>query len=301
MTPAEMAAALEDTGRYRVFDVYRQTDGYGDLPPDATVCRLLYVDTETTGLEHDAEIIELAAVQVEYDPSTGRLGRILAARSWLEQPAGGAEVPAEVTALTGITTDMVAGQRIDDAAVLDLLAASNLVVSHNASFDRPKLEARLPAFAARPWACTAAEIDWKAEGIGSAKLDYVAFRMGFIFAGAHRGEVDCLAGVEVLSRTLPVTGTLAMASLLARARTPTSRVWAIGSPFDAKDALKRRGYRWNDGSIPGSARAWFRDLQEDSADAELAWLKANAGCTGVPVRLTARDRHAARAMLIPYG
>jgi DNA polymerase III epsilon subunit-like protein len=84
MTPAEMAAALEETGRYRVFDVYRQTDGYGDLPPAATVGRLLYIDMETTGLEHDAEIIQLAAVQVEYDEATGRLGRILAAHSWLE-------------------------------------------------------------------------------------------------------------------------------------------------------------------------------------------------------------------------
>jgi DNA polymerase-3 subunit epsilon len=224
---------------------------------------------------------------------------VLAAHAWLEQPASGAEVPAEVTTLTGITCEMVAGQRIDDAAVLELLADSNLVISHNASFDRPKLEARLPAFAVRPWACTATEIDWKAEGIGSAKLDYVAFRMGFIFAGAHRGEIDCLAGVEVLSRTLPVSGALAMSSLLARARLATSRVWAIGSPFDAKDALRRRGYRWSDGSIPGSARAWYRDVPATEAEAELEWLQAMVGCPCVSVRLTARDRHAGRVMLVP--
>jgi DNA polymerase-3 subunit epsilon len=171
--------------------------------------------------------------------------------------------------------------------------------THNASFDRPKLEARLPAFAASPWACSATEIGWKAEGIGSAKLDYIAFRMGFIFAGAHRGEVDCLPGVEVLSRTLPVSGVLAMSSLLARAGLATSRVWAIGSAFDAKDALKRRGYRWSDGSVPGSARAWYRDVPATEVEAELEWLKAMAGCPSVWVRLTAGDRHAGRTMLVP--
>ena len=63
-------------------------------------------------------------------------------------------MPVEVTALTGITNEMLTGQRIDDPAVLDLLSSSHLVISHNAAFDRPKLETRLPAFAGKPWACT---------------------------------------------------------------------------------------------------------------------------------------------------
>jgi DNA polymerase III subunit epsilon len=211
----------------------------------------------------------------------------------------GKPVPVEVTTLTGLTKDMLTGQRIDDPAVLDLLSSSHLVISHNAAFDRPKLETRLPAFARKPWACTVADLDWQAEGIATARLDYVAFRLGFMFGGAHRGEIDCLAGVEVLSRTLPVSGALAMSSLLARARLATSRVWAIGSPFDAKDALRRLEYRWSDGSIPASTRAWYRDVPATEAEAELEWLQAMAGCPGVSVRLTARDRHAGRAMLVP--
>src|SRR3954466_194070 len=111
LTTADMIEALEETGRYRVLDIYRQTDGYHDLSGLPTVRRALYIDTETTGLEHDADIIELAAgqggerdgdimergaVQVEYDPATGRLGRILGSHSWLEQPGSGKPVPVAV-------------------------------------------------------------------------------------------------------------------------------------------------------------------------------------------------------------
>src|SRR3954471_23109711 len=98
LTTADMIEALDETGRYRVLDIYRQTDGYHDLSGLPTVRRALYVDTETTGLEHDADIIELAAVQVEYDPATGRLGRILGSHSWLQQPGRRQAGPAAVAA-----------------------------------------------------------------------------------------------------------------------------------------------------------------------------------------------------------
>src|SRR3954469_4216568 len=107
LTTADMIEALEETGRYRVLDIYRQTDGYHDLSGLPTVCRALYIDTETTGLEHDADIIELAAVQVEYDPATGRLGRILGSHSWLGRPGGGDAVAGAGAALTRPPRDML--------------------------------------------------------------------------------------------------------------------------------------------------------------------------------------------------
>jgi DNA polymerase-3 subunit epsilon len=40
----------------------------------------------------------------------------------------------------------------------------------------------------------------------------------------------------------------ALAVLLEQARKKKMRIWAEQSPFDLKDVLKRRGYRWCDGS-----------------------------------------------------
>jgi hypothetical protein len=37
-------------------------------------------------------------------------------------------------------------------------------------------------------------------------------------------------------------------TLRAQARKKTMRIWVEQSPFDLKDTLKRRGYRWSDGS-----------------------------------------------------
>ena len=47
---------------------------------------------------------------------------------------------------------------------------------------------------------------------------------------------------------LPTTGSPTLALLLETARKPTLRVGAEQTPFELKDSLKRRGYRWNDGS-----------------------------------------------------
>jgi len=61
--------------------------------------------------------------------------------------------------------------------------------------------------------------------------------------------------------------------VLDRARTPTWRIWAENSPFDLKDVLKERGYRWN-GEGAGAPRAWYIDVAEADRLAEEAFLKA---------------------------
>ena len=55
--------------------------------------------------------------------------------------------------------------------------------------------------------------------------------------------------------------------LLSTARQTTVIVRAIGAPFEAKDELKRRGYRW-DGGDKGHPRYWWREVsnQEVAGD-----------------------------------
>jgi DNA polymerase III epsilon subunit-like protein len=65
----------------------------------------------------------------EYGRSDGRIYRVIGAWDWLEDP--GIPIPPEITRLTGITDQMVAGHRIDDDAVTGLLAEVVLVIAHN--------------------------------------------------------------------------------------------------------------------------------------------------------------------------
>ncbi len=78
--------------------------------------------------------------------------------------------------------------------------------------------------------------------------------------------------LEVLDFVLPTTGTPALAALLQTARKPTMRVWAEQSPFGLKDPLKKRGYRWSDGT-DGRPKSWYIDVQESSIEAEIAYLR----------------------------
>ena len=154
-------------------------------------------------------------------------------------------------------------------------------------------------------------------GLGSGKLEYLAYQYGFFYDG-HRAEIDCRALLEVLRRPLGglwgsrgagsedvsveagtsqeglvVGGTTALKVLLDCAREPTYRVWASGSPFETKDVLKARQYRWD-----GDARCWWIEVPAEGLEAELAWLKTavfggRSAMVDVDV-LDARDRYSAR-------
>lgn len=70
------------------------------------------LDTETTGLDHRKdEIIELGMVKFDY-LADGRIVGVRDVFSAFNEPSG--PISAKVTALTGITDEMVAGHRIDD-------------------------------------------------------------------------------------------------------------------------------------------------------------------------------------------
>ena len=132
------------------------------------------VDVETTGTNPDRDkIIELGICLFEYDRQNGRIYKVLGSWEWFEDP--GFSIPPEITTLTGITDEMVAGHHIDERAVDDLLRRVVLVIAHNAAFDRRFLEKRLPVFAAKHWACSRSDIDWRAEGIRSSALEFIAY------------------------------------------------------------------------------------------------------------------------------
>jgi DNA polymerase III subunit epsilon len=93
----------------------------------------------------------------------------------------------------------------DERAVNDLLGRIVLVIAHNAAFDRCFLERRLPVFATKHWACSLADVAWKAEGIRSSALEFVAYALGFFHDG-HRAASDCLATLHMLAQRSPKRG-----------------------------------------------------------------------------------------------
>lgn len=263
-----MAEALQATGEYRVLRKL-QPPGRYEAEDAAVLRRAVFLDVETTGLDAARhEIIELAMVPFTYGQD-GRIFSVGEAYQALREPSH--PIPPEVTAITGIDDAMVAGHSIDPADVARFVAGADLVVAHNAGFDRRFMEMFCEAFAHLPWACSMSQVDWQGEGFEGVKLAWLAAGAGF-FYDRHRAVHDCHAGIELLARPLPRSGQRGMAQLLERARAPSWRIWATGAPYDLKDALKARGYRWN-GDGAGAQRAWFIDVPDESRDEEFRFLQ----------------------------
>jgi DNA polymerase-3 subunit epsilon len=92
-----------------------------------------------------------------------------------------------------------------------------------------------------------------------------------LFHHAHRAIDDCRALVEILACDLSKPNRSGLAVLLERARRKTLRIWAEQSPFELKDALKKRGYRWSDGA-DGRLRSWYVDVDEANEATEIEFL-----------------------------
>ena len=304
-----LAARLEASGDYRVLRRLRRKPRVERDALPANAREALALDLETTGLDQAADVpIEVGLVRFAYDDE-GRILGVTDELEALEDP--GRPLDPEVARLTGIQDADLAGQRFPDEAVARLLDGVVLVIAHNAAFDRPFAERRWPGFAELHWGCSLRDIDWRGveryEGGGLGAL----LTAHGLFFGAHRAVEDGYALVELLGRPVPAPGSVpasgaaasateapetisAFNALRQSARRATVRLWAVGSPFDSKDRLKARGYRWNP-----DAKSWWTDVAEDALDDERAWLQAEVYPRGrmpaLPtVRIDARLRYSAR-------
>jgi DNA polymerase-3 subunit epsilon len=255
----QLAVPLEQSGDYRILRRVPVISHYADDDPGSLKRLGLIVDIETTGLDPAGDrIIELACLPFHFS-SEGVLYDVLPGYAGFEDP--GQPLHEEVVRLTGITDDQLRGQKLDEQAVTMLAAPANLIIAHNAAFDRCFLERRFPLFVDKPWACSIGQVPWAEEGLGSTKLDYLLNRCGFFFDD-HRAMADCRAVLHLLSLRLPRSGRPILPLLLATARRRTFRLGALEAPIECKDLLKGRGYRWNSGS-DGRPRAWYRDLDRE--------------------------------------
>jgi DNA polymerase-3 subunit epsilon len=239
--------------------------------PGEPIRTLLFVDVETTGLRPGRDpLIELAAVLVDVAPERGALVRHHRTASWLEDPGG--PIPPANTRLTGIRDADVAGRRLPEGEIRSLFAVADLVVAHNARFDRAMCAARFPwvrAASMPPWACSLQQIDWRGYGHRHGDLESLARDHGFFFA-AHRATLDIEALIKLLLMTPDVPGAPTyLGELLADAQRVRCALAAAGTPYEARFELRERNYRWDP-----DAKHWRLMLPAEQVGEELAWLRA---------------------------
>lgn len=264
---ARYAEQLTASGNYRVLRRFEAFTEFAAPDPTARKFCGIFLDVETTGVDPQIDtIIELAMVPFEYS-ADGRIFSVGEAFTGLNDP--GRALPAVITQLTGITDEMLQGQALDPAEVAAFLQGTHLIIAHNAAFDRVFFERFFPRLQDYRWACSLREVPWSAYGVEGHKLEYIAYRAGVFFDG-HRAEVDCQVALHALALTWPGQQQPALADLRENALITSIQLWAVNSPFDSKDALKARGYRWS-----SELRSWHTTLSEEQLDEEKDWLARN--------------------------
>lgn len=284
----QCAQLLNDSGDFQVLSRLKPSMQFHATAPES-VHKVCIIDTETTGLDTDVcEIIELGYQIIEFD-SNGLFYKVLAARNYLQEPQG--EISAEVTKVTGLTIEDVKGHSIPWQEVEKELADVQLCVAHNASFDRPVVERYSEVFVDKIWGCSVAQIDWlNLADVGSRSQEFLCWKVGQFYYGAHRALDDVQALSELLSIPISEQQHPAFHYLLQAVRVSKSLIKATGAPFEVKDALRSRGYRWN-----VSERVWQKVLDDSKMQEELAWLIEHNTPNPSITKLKATDSFSVRA------
>lgn len=258
-----MAALVDRHGDFRVLrrmPSMRRNLVQGVRPGMLAGCAL-YV--ETTGIHVATDSVIELALQRFWADAEGRIVTTGRSHHWLEDP--GHPITPEVTRLTGIADHDVVGRSIMDPVAASLIADADFVVSHDASFDRPFVEKRLPLAAGRPWVCTSSDVDWMDNGFEPGSLSHLLMQMGLFYA-PHRASTDVTALLHLLDHPLPSGGSVLKAAVEAAAR-PAWVIDAVGAPSETGTLLEGRGYRWN-----ADGRHWWKEVTAEAFDDEYEWI-----------------------------
>jgi DNA polymerase-3 subunit epsilon len=133
------------------------------------------------------------------------------------------------------------------------------------------------------------DINWMDEDISSLKLEYIAYRYGFFYEG-HRAIIDCLAGIHILAQDLINSKQPVLKRLLDNATQLEFKLWAKNAPYDSKDLLKARSYRWGTNPI-NNYKAWHIAIPESKVEEEIKYLRSSIYKSNatLPIEIEATD------------
>ena len=154
---------------------------------------ILIVDTETTGLTRQDQIVEFAGLLVQKVGS--RLCEVEQYQG-LREP----DCPMHPMAMAahGLSEYELSGQQLDLMKMQNMFSRCDMVVAHNASFDRRFIEPVLPVSSECTWVCSCRGINWKAHGMKNGRLQELIRHHGIDPGRAHRAMSDVVALKKLL-------------------------------------------------------------------------------------------------------
>ena len=242
-----------------------------DCDNDST--KICFLDLETTGLDKkEDKIIELAVKIAAIDKQKGELISILNEYQSFEDPR--TPIDKKVTQINGITNEMVKGHSIDWEAVSGILNEADIIVAHNAGFDRAFMDRYLPLSRDKIWACSVNDIDWVNKGFNGRGQELLCIWHGFHF-DSHRAMSDVDALIYLVTHQFQDDVGRYILELLQNAYKP---FYHLKIPFGydeaKKDKAKANKYRWD-------KTVWSKILKDSNQiDEEVQWAEENLWAHG---------------------
>ncbi len=207
----------------------KEQDDMAAMDRSAPTIRITIIDTETTGISRQDQVIEVGLIQLEVSSITGQILQRLNQYSGLREPSCPMHPAAEQT--HGISMKQLRGQRLNEDLIVEMIQQSERLIAHNAGFDRSMLKRTLPHAARGPWLCSVRGIRWRQKGFASARLDYLLEVHGIQRPRSHRAFDDAEALGKLLAHDDPATGRPYLCELLE------SRPLSGGSQTKAKTPM----------------------------------------------------------------
>ena len=225
----------------------KQSESQTPSPESVVPRTLLILDTETTGLEPENHCcVEVGAILFDVQSRA-----VLAQQSFLLPAATNAAEP--INRIPAVVTRLPQPWKQALLWFQDLLDAADVLVAHNAAFDRQWFgRGELPAVT-QPWLCSMEDMRWPADRQLRSRPSVrdLALAYGVPVWAAHRALTECIYLAEVFARCDDLE------QLLLQGLEPRTLVRAKVS-YDDRQLARDAGFRWND-PIKG---AWARRMSE---------------------------------------
>jgi DNA polymerase III epsilon subunit-like protein len=174
------------------------------------------VDTETTGLAEEDEVISIGIVLLEISAKSGKLIREIDSYYGLREPT----VPIHPMAkkVHGLNLNDLNGKQLDIVRLEAMFEQVDIFAAHNAQFDYKMLIKIFPELAYATWGCTCLGLRDFWRNMPNRKLDTICATLGVSRLEPHNAMSDCRALIEVLvkSKSDYATGTPYMWNLVNR-------------------------------------------------------------------------------------
>ena len=218
------------------------------------ISRVLIVDTETSGLDDTAQVIEVGAVlySVENQCALQEIATLLPALKNDAEPIN----RIKTAALTEIELTRSVSFVLE--TLFAMSKAADCYVAHNAEFDSKLIvgDSRFLPLASLPWLCTMSDFKWPLATREQGSLINLALDHGIGVGSAHRALTDCRLIASLFDRMADLP------AMFAVAMRPKALFVGL-QPFDDNQLAKDAGFKW-DRLVP---RKWSRMMAIEDATA----------------------------------